>query len=117
VTVTGTPETPTATATPAETPTPGPTATPTGPYTKTAIIINFTLPSLQVRPGDSVLWVNQDSFPHTASVGTQVSPGTEFDSPPLANGETYSHTFAAAGTFAYYCEIHPSMTGTITVSN
>jgi plastocyanin len=75
------------------------------------------LPSVTVRPGDSILWVNQDSFPHTASAGTPASPGTEFDSPTLGTGETYTHAFSAPGVFPYYCEIHPTMTGTITVSN
>jgi plastocyanin len=39
-----------------------------------------------------------------------------FDSGSLATDATFSQTFDAAGTFAYHCTIHPSMTGTITVA-
>jgi hypothetical protein len=42
--------------------------------------------------------------------------GGAFDSGNLATGQTFSQTFSAAGTFAYHCNIHPQMTGTVTVT-
>jgi plastocyanin len=52
-----------------------------------------------------------DSAPHTVT-----ADGVSFTSATLAGGGTYSHRFTTAGTFAYHCEIHPSMTGTVIVS-
>ncbi|GMU41395.1 MAG: hypothetical protein AMXMBFR23_22610 [Chloroflexota bacterium] len=55
-------------------------------------------------------WTNGDApTPHTAT-----SADGLFDSGNLT-GTPFRHTFTAAGTFAYACRLHPSMTGTITV--
>ena len=67
---------------------------------------NFT-----VRAGSTVTWFNAD-----ASVHTVTSTGSAFDSGNLASGATYSHTFTQAGTYQYYCVIHPNMKGTIIVT-
>lgn len=49
------------------------------------------------------------------------SPGggstKELNSANLAQGGSYAHTFANAGTYSYHCAIHTSMTGTVTISN
>ena len=66
---------------------------------------NFT-----VKVGSTITWFNAD-----ASVHTVTSTGA-FDSGNLASGATYSHTFAQAGTYQYYCVIHPNMKGTIVVT-
>lgn len=71
----------------------------------------FVPATLTVAVGDTVTWTNQDTAPHTV---TATSGGT-FDSGNLANGGTFSQTFASAGTFAYRCEIHPSMIGSVVV--
>jgi plastocyanin len=68
---------------------------------------------LTVAVGDTVTWTNNDSAPHTV---TSSSGPTSFDSGNLATGGTFSFTFDTAGTYAYFCEIHPDMTGTITVT-
>jgi plastocyanin len=42
--------------------------------------------------------------------------GGSFNSGTLAGGGSFSHRFTTAGTFAYHCAIHASMTGTVVVS-
>jgi hypothetical protein len=56
--------------------------------------------------------VNNGQAPHTAT-----DTGGAFDSGTLQPGESYSYTFNEAGTYAYYCRIHPDMTGAVTVSS
>jgi plastocyanin len=58
-----------------------------------------------------VTWTNEDSVPHTVTARTD-----DFDSGMMQNGDTFSLTFDEPGTFDYFCAIHPSMTGTVTVS-
>jgi plastocyanin len=65
---------------------------------------------LTVTVGTTVTWTNEDSAPHTI-----VSDTGLWTSPRLGQGETFSFTFDTAGTYAYHCGIHASMTGTITV--
>jgi plastocyanin len=71
---------------------------------------SFQPASLQVSVGATVTWTNQDSAGHTAT-----AEDGSFDSGTLKQGDTFSHTFDTAGTFAYICKIHPNMTATITV--
>lgn len=68
----------------------------------------FTPQTLTVGVGDTVTWTNDDSTSHIISID-----GVE--SPELFKGDSWSHTFTAAGAFDYLCTIHPSMKGTITV--
>ena len=76
-------------------------------------IINFGFKSntLRIAKGDTVVWTNLDSVPHTVTSDS----GGELNSKPLSHGEKYSHTFGTAGTFTYHCNIHTSMKGTVTV--
>jgi plastocyanin len=60
-----------------------------------------------------VTWTNNDSAQHTV---TQDPAGSGFASGALTPGSTFENTFDTAGTFEYFCEIHPSMTGTVVVS-
>jgi plastocyanin len=66
--------------------------------------------SITVKVGEAVTFVNNDSVDHQ-----MVGDNGEFDSGKMAPGATYTYTPAKAGTIAYHCSIHPSMTGTITV--
>ena len=70
----------------------------------------FAPDAVTVAAGDTVTWQNADSIDHTVTADDGA-----FDQ-DLAGGDTYEETFDEAGEFAYHCEIHPSMTGTITVS-
>ncbi|XVV03750.1 cupredoxin domain-containing protein [Actinosynnema sp. CA-248983] len=68
--------------------------------------------SLTIRVGDTVTWTNEDQAPH--DVVTSAGPAA-LQSPMLATGQTWTHTFTAAGTYSYYCSIHPDMRAQITV--
>jgi len=63
-----------------------------------------------IQPGDTIMWVNEGNTPHTVT-----SDDGQFDSEVLNPGESFMFTFPEAGTFSYHCEIHPSMTGSVTV--
>ncbi|MGH6665673.1 MAG: cupredoxin domain-containing protein [Pseudolabrys sp.] len=75
-------------------------------------IDNFTFNPQQVRvkAGDTVVWTNADDIPHTVTSQTMV-----FRSKALDTDDKFSFTFATAGSFPYFCSLHPHMTGTIVV--
>lgn len=66
---------------------------------------------LQAKVGGTVGWTNEDAAPHTATLD-EGDCGTG----SLAQGATGALTFGAAGTYAYHCEIHPNMKGTVEVT-
>jgi uncharacterized protein (TIGR03118 family) len=68
-----------------------------------------------IQVGDTVTWMNNDSIPHTSTSGQPSAPDGKWDSGFLSAGQSFSHTFTAAGTFPYYCTVHPFMTASITV--
>lgn len=63
-----------------------------------------------VAVGGKVIWQNEDSAPHTAT-----ADDGSFDTGTLDKGKLKSETFKEAGTFPYFCEIHPTMHGTVEV--
>lgn len=76
-------------------------------------IDNFTFgpKELTVPVGTTVKWTNRDDIPHTV-----VENGSRlFRSKALDTDDTFSFTFANAGTFTYFCSLHPQMTGKIIV--
>lgn len=62
--------------------------------------------SITVRAGDTVTWTNHDEAKH--DVVTTSGP-TSFRSPLLAKGQSWSFTFSTAGSYSYYCSVHPDM--------
>jgi len=83
------------------------------PQTGDAVTIQgfaFSPSNLIVSAGDTVTWTNNDATSHTSTSNTGA-----WDSGLIAQGNTFSRVFAAAGTFHYHCTPHPNMTGTITV--
>ena len=78
----------------------------------------FVPETLTVSTGTTVTWTNGDSTLHTVTSGSAESgnSGTEFDSSYLAAGKTFQHPFNTAGTFDYYCTLHPYMKGKVVVS-
>jgi plastocyanin len=75
-------------------------------------IDNFTFgpKELTVAVGTTVKWVNHDDIPHTV-----VEKNTTFRSKALDTDDAYSFTFASAGSFDYFCGLHPHMVGKIIV--
>ncbi len=73
----------------------------------------FTPADITVKQGATVSWTNNDSIAHTV---TETDGQTGPDSSSVDPGATYSFTFTKAGTYHYHCSIHPSMTGTVTVT-
>jgi plastocyanin len=69
-----------------------------------------------VSQGTTVTWTNHDSAVHTVTAGTPDSPQKSvFDSGFMSPNKTFSHKFDSAGTFDYFCELHPYMTGQVQV--
>ena len=75
-------------------------------------IVDFAHNNLTVEAGTTVTWTNAGAVIHT----TTSSDGS-WDSDILQSGETFSFTFDQAGSFPYFCNIHPSMIATITVTS
>lgn len=70
----------------------------------------FNPQTVTVKAGDTVTWVNHDDIPHTATSKTGV-----FRSKALDTDDKFSFTFTTPGSFAYFCALHPHMTGSIVV--
>jgi plastocyanin len=66
--------------------------------------------TLTVSPGETVTFVNDDDDAHTVTSRDRL-----FDSGGLDTHERWSHRFEAAGTYPYFCALHPMMIGTIVV--
>ena len=81
---------------------------------KTDVVIDnfsFSPKTLTVPVGATVTWTNHDSVSHVVA-----SANDHFKkSPVLKTGQHFSNTFATAGTYSYFCSIHPRMTAKIIV--
>jgi Icc protein len=71
---------------------------------------SFAPATTSVAVGTTITWTNRDDVPHNV-----VSTEKRFASPVLDTDEQFSHTFDWAGTYNYYCSIHPKMTGRVVV--
>jgi plastocyanin len=71
---------------------------------------SFGPAALTVAVGTTVTWVNHDDIPHNV-----VSTDGLFKSKVIDTDEKFSFTFTKAGTFPYFCGIHPKMTGKVVV--
>jgi plastocyanin len=71
---------------------------------------SFTPKEITVVVGTTVTWVNHDDVPHTV-----VSSERKFRSNALDTGDRFSFTFREAGTYGYFCSVHPMMTGRVVV--
>ena len=98
------------TETPSSAPSPVPAST-TTPGTVSVDIYGYAFnPSTITIPTDTtVIWTQMDSVDHTVT-------GIGFDSGTLSQGQTFRRTFYDAGTYSYSCSIHPTMIGTIIVT-
>jgi plastocyanin len=82
------------------------------PATAEVKVDNFSFgpATLTVAVGTTVTWTNRDDIPHTI-----VSTEKVFKSKVLDTDEKFSFTFDKAGTYPYFCSIHPKMTGSVVV--
>src|ERR1700732_2474371 len=71
---------------------------------------SFGPQTVTVAVGATVTWTNRDDIPHTV-----VSTDGVFKSKVRDTDEKFSYTFTKAGTYPYYCTIHPKMTGKVVV--
>jgi plastocyanin len=81
----------------------------TGDHAVSADDYQFSPPSITIAAGTTVCWTNTGVVAHNVTSGT-------FSSGTLAPGESFRHTFASAGTFAYECTFHFGMAGTVNVT-
>jgi plastocyanin len=74
--------------------------------------IAFVPSTIQAKVGEVIAWTNSDTVPHTATLKDDPTCTTEI----LAPGAAGALTFSAAGTYAFFCKIHATMSGTIEVT-
>jgi plastocyanin len=72
--------------------------------------MRFQPEGLTVAPGDTVVWLNRDLVPHTAT-----SASGRFDSNEIAPGKSWTYTVRATGEFNYICTYHPQMKGILRI--
>lgn len=70
----------------------------------------FIPSDVTVAAGTKVTWINHDADPHTV-----VEENNKFHSSALDTNDNYSYTFMTPGTYKYFCTLHPTMLGSVTV--
>ena len=78
---------------------------------------SFSPDSVRVNPGDSIVWTNNGTVPHTSTSGTNGVWDSLWDSGDLTHGSTFVRGFPANGKFRFFCRHHWSlgMTGVVVV--
>ena len=71
---------------------------------------SFSPATITIPVGTTVRWTNRDDIPHTV-----VADDKTFKSKPLDTDEQFTYTFSKAGTYSYFCSIHPKMTAKVVV--
>lgn len=84
------------------------------PAAHDVVIDNFSFgpATITVARGTTITWTNKDDDPHTV---VSDSDPKLFKSAALDTDDTFTFTFTSAGTFKYFCTIHPRMQGTVIV--
>jgi manganese oxidase len=72
---------------------------------------SFSPNPVEVKVGETVTWINDDSGRHTVT-----SKDGIFDSGMMGKGQSFSYTFDKAGEYPYFCSPHPGMVGTVVVT-
>lgn len=70
----------------------------------------FAPARITIAAGDTVRFINKDSEAHTVT-----GRGGSFDSGGMDTGAVWDHRFTKPGTYTFFCELHPYMTGMIVV--
>jgi plastocyanin len=72
--------------------------------------VQFNPPSLTVKTGEKLTWINKDLFPHSVTASAKA-----FDSQAIAPNASWTWVAPKPGTYAYVCTFHPTMNGTVIV--
>src|SRR5215212_2702421 len=72
---------------------------------------SFSPNPVEVKVGETVTWINDDSGRHTVT-----SKDGTFDSGVMGKGQSFSFTFDKSGQYPYFCSPHPGMVGTVVVT-
>ena len=87
----------------------------TGPRTITIINSSFQPATITIKKGTTVTWTDQDGVAHTVTTDNKSAVAAP-NSPTLNQGNQYSFKFDTVGTFAYHCNFHSDMHGTVIVT-
>src|ERR1051326_610970 len=73
---------------------------------------------IEINVGETIIWTNNDLTIHTVTEGNPSTnvPTNGFDSGLLSPDETFKHVFDKAGTIQYHCILHPTMIGSVIIS-
>jgi plastocyanin len=77
-----------------------------------ATVAGNTWSPVSAAVGDVITWTNNDAVPHAVAL----DDGSCSMSGSIPGGGTRSLVFSVAGSFPFHCSVHPSMTGTITIT-
>ena len=86
--------------------------------------VNVSIKNFSFNPGavvvvigvnNTVTWTNNDASIHTVTSTTVPQGAAPFDSGYLNTGNTFTYTFTTPGVYEYHCQLHPWMTGFVTV--
>jgi plastocyanin len=86
-----------------------PTATASSSVTVNIKKFKYKPPTIEINPGDRVVWVNLDKVKHTATKGGSFTTGK------IKPGEAVAVRFGSKGTYRYHCTLHEEMFGKIVV--
>ena len=77
----------------------------------------FNPASVTINVGDTIEWKNGDTAAHTVTGGSPADgPSGVFDSSLVMGGASFAHTFDKAGSYNYFCMVHPWMVGNVSVN-
>jgi len=77
----------------------------------------YTPADIKIKAGDTVKWINVDTAAHTVTGGSPADgPSGVFDSSLVMANAEYAFTFDKAGSYKYFCMVHPWMVGSVSVS-
>lgn len=78
--------------------------------------VTYDQKDVSITPGSTVTWTNNDDKPHTITSGSaQAGPDGKFDSGLIQPGQTFSHTFTDTGSYSYFDQPSPWLSGSVTV--
>jgi plastocyanin len=90
---------------------------PSGTTNVTIQDFSFTPDNVTISANGIVKWTNNGPSVHTVTSGTTPTPDGKFNSGDLGTGATVCVQFLGIGTAQYFCAIHPTMTGSVTVTS